>query len=570
MTSSIRNPQTNLVDQTSASARPEILDAVRDQHRTPWIRYGTAEGAIWFAVTDLISAPKTVFENLARAGTSHSARPAQDALRKLVDAHSTYRRALVASHPGWIDDAPIYAFGDGSVIKPEGDDREIIIGFERHSKFEARGTLEGWQAAAKPFVQHQPLPYFAIAVALTGPLMRFLSRGQLNPICEVVGKRERGKSTVGVLAASVWAGDSHSQVGGGDTWKMTSNAIDEVKLARRDGFLFLDEANLVGVPTGKLPAYLEDAIFTLSADRGKRRMGDPDVAVTANVAVLSTSNIPIRNLVGGHADKIEALRSRVITITLASDRPNGVFDTVPKGHSTAGAAAKAIRAATDKCWGEPARAFVRELVRRAARDEEKLRQLIASRVDRYSDRLPSSLGSARVQQTLALVATAASLARDWGVFAKTWGSPTTMIRAIAQFTQDDQTGVCVSPIERVRAYARRHRDQLVDLTNKKPMSKDDFDNAPGFLKDQNGRTQLFIPTEKFRKEFFNHKAILDALHLDGLITPERGQQKNYLLKRREEYAPANVSTVYLLAEDRFRSHMLSSALQTPNLNLSTS
>ncbi|MCJ2071261.1 DUF927 domain-containing protein [Methylobacterium sp. J-030] len=525
-----RNHQANPLDQTAPEARPDILDAVRDQHGTPWIRYGTDERAIWFAVTDLISAPTMVFKNLARAGTIYSARPAQDALKKLVDAHTTYRRALVASHPGWIDDDPIYVFGDGSVIKPEGDGREIIIGFERHSKFEAYGTLKKWQATVKPFIKHQPLPYFAIAFALTGPILHFLSRGQLNPICEIVGKRETGKSTVGVLAASVWAGDPHSQVGGGDTWRMTINAIDEVKLGRRDGLMFADEANLVGVAISKLPDYIQDAIFTLSSDRGKRRMGDPDTAVMANVAVLSTSNIPLRDLVGGHTDKIEALRSRVITITLAPDRPNGIFDTVPKGHPTSGAAAKALQSAANKGWGEPARTFVSELVRRAARDENRLRQLIAKRVDRYLDRLPSSPGSARVKQTLALVAAAASLAQNWGVFPKPWGSPTTMIRAIAQLTHDNQLGVSVSPIERVQAYIRRHQDELVNLLNKKPVSKVEFDKIPGFMKNQYGQTELMIPTAKFRKEFLDHEAFLDILDMGGLIRAENGRQKKRAIK----------------------------------------
>lgn len=526
-----RNARLAGAQKAPAPGDPGIRDAVRDQHGAPWIRYGTATRSVWFAAADLIGAGTLVFTLLARVGPPLLTETSKSDLKRRIEAHPISRETLVAARPGWLDQHPVFAFGDGTVIRPKGDTREIIVAFEPSPKFSPRATLAAWQAGIGPFVQRQPLPYLAVALALVGPLLHFLERGQLNPIVELVGGRETGKSTVGVLAASVWAGDPNSDVGGGESWEMTINAIDGLKLAYRDAFLFLDEANLVGVPGSKLPEFLQDAIFKLSSNRGKRRMGDQGAPENANVATLSTTNTPLRELVGGSPARRAALESRVITLTLPLDHLNGVFDAVPDGYCSPREAAEALQKAADACWGSPARAFVGKLVRRADRDEECLRRNIAKRIACYIRKLPDCSGSARVQKTLALAAAAAGLARDWGVFPTKWGSPTKMIGAVAELAGESRTSAPIPAIERVRAYFEDYRPHLVDIDEMKgPMSKVDFEACPGFLSVKQPQTKLFIPAELFRNKFTDHKAIISELSKINLVQTENGKHRKLTIK----------------------------------------
>ena len=103
---------------------------------------------------------------------------------------------------------------------------EVIIAFQPNPKFTPKSTLAGWQQAVGPIVAQQRLPLLAVSLAFVGPLLRFAPPHLLNPQVELVGEREAGKSTLAALGASVWAGDPNSDVGGGETWDVTVNALD--------------------------------------------------------------------------------------------------------------------------------------------------------------------------------------------------------------------------------------------------------------------------------------------------------------------------------------------------------
>ncbi|GJE09143.1 DUF927 domain-containing protein [Methylobacterium longum] len=523
-----QRPHAPRLNSNPTRSGPRILDAVHDQHGASWFRYGTDTRSIWFAMADLVRAQSQVFGRLAEINAPVLTARSITAFKTEIEDHTTFGEALVATRPGWLKNH--FVFGDGSVISPKDDGRKVICTFEPDIRFRSRGTLAEWQKLFDPFVQQQVLVHFAVAFALVGPLLRFVARGQLNPQVEIVGDQETGKSAIGVLASSIWAGDPNSDVGGGESLDGTFNSFDEVKSFRRDSFAFLDEANLVGSSPGHRSGFLQDLIFKNSSNRGKRRMGDPSALENASLAILSTTNIPLKDLVTRENASIRAMRSRLITITLAPGRPFGVLDTVPTGYASAEAAIEALQSAADECWGTPARRFVGKLVQRANRDEDRLRRRVARDIVRARQALADVPCSTRVKKTLALVAVAGSLASEWDVFPEAWGSPTAMIRAIVRLMQDDQPGVSASPIESVRAFAERHQDGIVDLTNKKPMSKGDFDNCPGFLRNQKQLTELLIPTVRFQNEFPDYKMILDALESDGLLKPENGEQKKRSVK----------------------------------------
>ncbi|MCJ2052931.1 DUF927 domain-containing protein [Methylobacterium sp. J-070] len=508
---------------------PRILDAVQDQHGANWFRYGTDKRSIWFAVADLVTAQARVFGRLAAINARVLTPRSQTAFKQEIEDHATFRDALVATRPGWLENH--FVFGDGSVISPKGDGREIIFAFEPDRRFKPRGTLADWQKRVDPFVRQQALAHFALAFALVGPLLRFIARGQLNPQAELVGDQETGKSAIGVLASSVWAGDPDSDVGGGESLDATFNSFDEVKSFRSDSVVFFDEANLVGSSAGQRSDFLQDLIFKNSSNRGKRRMGDPTALETASLAILSTTNIPLKDLVNGENARIRAMHSRLITIMLAPDRPYGVLDTVPPGYASARDAIEAMQAAADECWGTPARKFVAKLVQRANRDEDRLQRRIARDIARARQALADVPGSARVKKTLALVAAASGLASAWGVFREAWGSPTAMIDAILPLTGAGGLAASISPIGRVRSYVEQHRDGLIELPDPiKPVQIKVFESCAGFLRHHKGRTELLIPGDRLRAEFHDHETIIHALNQDGKIRTENGKQKKLTIK----------------------------------------
>ena len=512
----------------AASVAPRILDAVHDQHGGRWIRYGTPRQAIWFGVADLISEGAEVFRRLATVGKTCLTTASQSALKREIEARADYRAALVAKHPGWLEG--FYVFGDGTLATPQFDEREVIVTFEPNPKFTPRGPLVDWQRAIAPFVADQPLSYFVIALALSGPLQRFAPSGYLSPQAELVGQPESGKSSIATVAASVWAGNPGSDCGGGELWDMTLNALDPLKLAHRDNFLFLDESNLVGGNPRERRDFAAQAVFKFAATGGKRRMGDPVQGEHARLAMLSTTNKALADLVEDTADVRDAARSRMITIRIAADAPHGIFAMLPPGYATARAASEAMRNAADQLWGEAGRGFVAHLVGVVERDEARLRRDITRGLANYMRRDRVALASARAQKTFALVAVTAALAQRAGILPKAWGSPFDMIQAVARASSGEPADA-VDPLAAVRTYVEGHRVSLTEVaTLAGPVSRAEFDAAPGFLRWTHGHPELLIPAARFQVTFPEHEAMMRALRDAGLAQTEGGLKPKLTIK----------------------------------------
>ena len=512
---------------TNRSRSPGIQDAVRDQLGGRWIRYGAPDKAIWFAVAELISEAPAIFRRLSSIDVTCLTPTTQSALKREVEAVEEYRDALVAARPGWLEG--FYVHGDGTFAAPNRDEREVIVAFDPNPKFAERGSFKGWQAAVAPFVAGQPLPYFAVALALTPPVLRFVPAGYLNPQAEIVGGREIGKTTLGVLAASVWAGNPDADCGGGETWDATLNSLDDVKLGHRDNFLLLDEGNLAGDSLKARREIIRQAVFKLATTGGKRRKGDAVNAEHARVALLSTTNTALADLLDDTSDVRDAAQSRMITIRLSADRP--LFNTVPDGFATARAASESLRGVADLYWGAIGRAFVARLVHEVQRDEARLKRRIASALDKYMRLDLKPRPSARVQKSFALVAVAAALAREWHIMPARWGSPLCMIRAVADDVPSNERSNDPSPLDAIRAYVERHRSALINVAElASPLRRAAFEAGPGFLHQNDGRTELLISARRFQSEFPDCEPMMRALRAEGRARTEGGRQPKLTIK----------------------------------------
>lgn len=508
---------------------PGILDAVEDQHGCRWIRYGTSMRSVWFAIPDLISDGPAVFRRLSATGASCLTSASQAKIKHEVEAHRAFRPALVATRPGWLQG--YYFFGDGTCAAPRSDYHEVIVTFEPHPKFTPRGTLKEWKIGFAPFIVKQPLSHFVIGLALSGPLLRFVPRGYLNPQAELVGALETGKSSLAVLAASTWAGDPGSETGGGENWDMTLNSLDPLKLSRGDGFLFLDEANLAGESPKTRSEFARQATFKLAATGGKRRFGDPAQVEQVRLAMLSTTNTALADLVEGSPNERDAIRSRRITLRVARDESNGIFASVPDAYENALEASEAMVAVADECWGTAGRAFVEHLVREIERDESRFRDVVARALARYRRRDKAPTGSARMQKTFALVALAAELAGRWGILPTLPGSSLRYIQEVACASAVVETAEQNDPLAAIRAYVGQHRTEMIETDSlERPLALAEFEAAAGFLRRGHHGVEVMIPARRFQAAFQDHVAMMRALRASGQARTEGGQQSKLTIK----------------------------------------
>lgn len=532
--SSTARPRSSIIDDratepsslpTNASDAARILDAVRDQYDSVWIRYGTNERAHWFALADLGGKP---LDRLLNIDPRLIESAALSELKKRIAKLETFRPAIVASSPGWNEDH--FMLGDGTVLAPASKARELIIAFEPNPKFERRGSLEDWQEAIGPIVQDQQLALFALSLGLVGPLLPFVPPDYISPFFEFVGKQGVGKSALGVLAMSLWAGDPDRDEGGGETWNLTPGIFDVVKLGHRHVLLLLDEVNQAGSTHDRRGQLIHHAVFSLTNSGSRKRMGDASRKSPAQLAILSTSNRALEDFAKGSPEERAAMHERLITITIGHERPHGVFDTVPRGFKDTAAAAEALTAAVKSHWGSAGPQFVHCLQREFEQDEDKLRESLSRYLKGYRQQLGSC--TPRVQKNFALVLLAGRLARKFDVLPRGWGNLKRAIIAVATEAASRETFPAHSnPLKRIQSYVDMHRAKLVSVQNlRRPMSEDDFKASDGFLQSRGNIVYLLVPARTFQMTFPDFESLMRALRELGRARTETGKAAKLTIK----------------------------------------
>lgn len=524
----------DIINHDGGTNAPRILDLVEDQNGTHWVNYGTVSRSTWFSVQELHTNERAVFAKLSGPGSTLLTTKSKNRFKKLIEDASGYRRARVAAHPGWCGQS--FVFGDGTIASPKDHAEKIIVAFEIGLKFAVAGTLEAWMTGVGPAVASQPLPLVMLAYAFVPALLRFVPDGILNPQIELVGEPETGKSTVAVLAASVWAGDPDSDTGGGETWNRTLGSLDPSKTSHSDMLLMLDEVNMAGGNAREQADLIRAATFRFASTGTRKRLTDPVMTADVRMALLSTSNEALSQLVKASKAVVEAVSSRMVTINV--DKSNGVLDTVPDGYEDAGEAATALRSVCARNYGHPARVFVARLVEAAAEDEDRLRRQIAKHMaaflDHLSEHRTTGGTSGRVKKVFAMIFAAGMLARKWGLLPKEWGGLTKSLLAVFDRTERQSAKTAdagSSAIERVKRYVLKHGAAIVRVrTMSRPVSFKEFSRSPGYLLLWKGRRAVLIPSERFQSEFEDHKAMMQQLRKLELAKTERGKKPKLTIK----------------------------------------
>ena len=506
-----------------------ITDAVFDAKTGAWFKVSGTRGTVWFSGSEFLTSQTTV---LKRIGTDTgiyladmaSKRKLQQEVKDIVPRDGT-----VASQSGWHDKT--FVCGDGSVMSADG--AVDVVAFDPLPKFTAEGDLGDWHAALTPYVAKQSLPLFIISLSLSGALLRFLPSGTLNPIVELVGAPLSGKSTLGTLAASVWAGDSGKTEGGGENWNMTANAFDLRRDDHRDMLLLLDEGEGSGPDERARQNLAKAVIFTGAATSRKARMTDvnrsPD---PLRLAILSTANTSFREVLGSErANKSQAAASRVLSIFVHKESEDGLalFDTLPNGYEAApkpaAAAASDLRDAVDTAYGTAGPAFAIALANKVGADEQAFRGEISSRLKLATNRMLRIDSSVDIRQcrTLAAVELAGELARETGVLPAEWGEPSRATdRVFSQITSVPiaKPALAASDITRFEKYVQRQLQMTKFLPSHVPLIPVPrlYKTTPGFVEiNELGGRDLLVHPKYFERTFDGAKKFLKDAKKDGRL-----------------------------------------------------
>ena len=187
------------------------------------------------------------------------AKQGQNLLRRVIGSlrHNVHLTAV--ERGGWHGDS--YVLPNGEVIG--GDNVLMRTEIAKHDLASAQaGTLAEWQQHLGRYaVGNSRLVLFASA-AFAGPLLDIVHEpsGGLH----LYGGSQKGKTTAGLVAASVWGKGAHG--GKLQQWRSTPNALEAVAARSSDGLLVMDELSQSEAQDAGAACYM------LANEQGKGRL----------------------------------------------------------------------------------------------------------------------------------------------------------------------------------------------------------------------------------------------------------------------------------------------------------
>ncbi len=492
-----------------------IVEGVEDQLGRKWLRYGADDRGLWVPISDLHALQSSVLGRLEKAGISIITNAAKEGFKAAAQAYGDYRPARLASAPGWMGDT--FVSPGGSLKTLRGGVEDVIVGFDCDDRFSARSTLEAYLDAVEPIVRGQPLILFLLAFGFVGPLLRFAPADMQNPIIELVGETERGKTALARATSSIWGGDPDSGIGTCDSWDFARAKLDELRAPHRDGLFVLDEANKAGRSRREQAQVINDAVFRLADTSSRRRFGDGGPPEPIRQAALSTSNLSMRNLVGDDTTAKRAVVTRVLT--LECDRPYGIFDSVPDGFASSKDVVEKLTSATVAHSGTAGHAFIERLSRYTA---NQIRRAVATGLERdATKRLAAVADDARTSKTIAMTYVAAQIAQQLGVLPRQSSKLEDLFFPLLAHRRSNEA-TRVSAFAQMQGYVSSHQDQLIAADDGSlPLPEAAFDRAPGVWLE--GTRCLVISTKHRMAGITDITAMLRDLRQGGRLDADDGK-----------------------------------------------
>ncbi|WP_417270776.1 DUF927 domain-containing protein [Celeribacter sp.] len=323
----------------------------------------------------------------------------------IAEAAKTCPIINVTDHPGWCGEA--FALPD-VIVSPENDDMQLTLDMgDRPTLLATAGTMEAWQDLTRLAAPNSRAT-FAICAALAAPLLRPL--GIEGGGFHFYGQSSRGKSTLLMLAGSVWGG------GGRDgflrSWRMTVNGAESVVADHNDLLLCLDEMTVADAEG------FTDMLYMLANGQGKARAKkDGSAAESAqwNSLILSSGENTIEQQLEqgrGKQRMTGGMVVRMIDVPIEIEPGVSFEDLGP--HENGGAVADQIKALSRAHYGHAGRAFLAALVN----DREALLAHARDHIDAFMVHMLDDGDDPQIQRVarrFAAVAAAGHLAAKAGL-----------------------------------------------------------------------------------------------------------------------------------------------------------
>jgi putative DNA primase/helicase len=360
-----------------------------------------------------------LFAELGHAGHGLFTAAAQNeflaSVEKSGDKQPSFR---VATKIGWNKDT--YVLPD-KVFNPDQNVYRALGELDAGTlaKYRAsQSTLEDWQKKIGKGCLNNSRLMFAVALAFTGPILRFVSDERSGGF-QIYGNAETGKTTAAMVAGSVWGRHRQPDRGFLESWNTTDNAVEITVLAHNDGILILDETKNAGSNDPKRIETVLGVTFRHAEQVEKKRLTGAEEERSWRCYFLSTSNFSLDEMgAKGGREIDDADRGRLVDIPLPNSE-YGIYEDL-HGLPSGTRLTSYLKSQCRRHYGVPIRQFLSRLSAKIRRGKtEALMVGLQGERLRYFEHLKGHVGSkkplGRASHMFATVYAAGALAIRLGV-----------------------------------------------------------------------------------------------------------------------------------------------------------
>jgi hypothetical protein len=281
------------------------------------------------------------------------------------------------------------------------------------------------------------------------------------------------------------------------TFYMTAAALERSMQWHADMPFIIDEANLFGGEGSQSANHrkMRDFGFQMASGTTKGRMDTPQQEGYRFVFVTS-ANEPFNSLLeGAHRDVANAASDRLMSITVP-EGDAGVFGALPEGFANYRQFTLALETAMAEQYGTAMPKFLNALVRARLADEQRLKDRIRQRIDRFKLEIGANQNNGsddRVAEAFGLVYAAGDFARTRGVLPEGLDCLGAAVHCYTNFRAT--VPVRQSLPERLLAIATRPQTMTIDRRNFLRLTVKRMKEAGAFIREVKGEKLLLMIPE---------------------------------------------------------------------------
>lgn len=430
------------------SSKLEVIARTRDsasENHGYLLQFKDADDVIhqWAMPAELLAGDGTDYrrELLSKGLRIAPGKGARDLLTNYIQSSKPQDRVRCVAQTGWYDSC--FVLPD-QTIGPCERERIMLQVVNHHFAKEAFvGTLEEWQREVSALCMGNSKLIFAVSTTFAATLLHLL--GMESGGFHFRGRSSTGKTTLLMVAASVWGGGKSIQ-----RWRATTNGLESLAASHNDALLCLDELSQID------PREAGDAAYTLANGAGKTRAdrhGGPRKASSWRLLFLSTGELSLASHMAEAGKRARAGQEVRLLDIPADTSQYGIFEDIhlrPDG----AAFSRDLTQACSKYYGVAARAWLELLTKKKKTALECITDHMKTFVrHNHSNDVDGQVH--RAAQRFALVSAAGELATAFGITGWSQGDAAKAVKACFEEWLNSRGGVVSQEEVAVLAQVRR-------------------------------------------------------------------------------------------------------------------